>query len=134
MKLLIVDDESPARERLRRLLAELDDCEVVGEADNGEQALASCGELRPDVVLLDVRMPGLSGPEVAARLRAESGPNMDIPILAFTADVDLADLGEASNFDGVVHKPISPRDMVATIVQHLTWLRVGDRSEGAAVG
>ena len=58
MKLLIVDDEPPARERLRRLLAEIEDCEVVAEAGNGEEALSRCGELRPDVVLLDVRMPG----------------------------------------------------------------------------
>jgi two-component system, LytTR family, response regulator AlgR len=56
MKLLIVDDEPPARERLRRLLAEIDDCEVVAEAGNGEEALSRCGELHPDVVLLDVRM------------------------------------------------------------------------------
>ena len=46
MKLLIVDDESPARERLRRLLAEMDDCEVVAEAGNGEEALCCCSELR----------------------------------------------------------------------------------------
>lgn len=50
MKLLIVDDEAPARERLRRLLAEIEDCEVVAEAGNGEEALSRCGELRPDVV------------------------------------------------------------------------------------
>jgi two-component system, LytTR family, response regulator AlgR len=84
MKLLIVDDESPARERLRRLLAELDDCEVVGEADNGEQALASCGELRPDVVLLDVRMPGLSGIQVARHIDTLEDP----PAVIFTTAYD----------------------------------------------
>ena len=86
MKLLIVDDESPARERLRRLLAELDDCEVVGEADNGEQALASCGELQPDVVLLDVRMPGLSGIQVARHIDSLEDP----PAIIFTTSVTLA--------------------------------------------
>ena len=47
MKLLIVDDEPPARERLRRLLAEIEDCEVVAEAGNGEEALAAAASCDP---------------------------------------------------------------------------------------
>jgi two-component system response regulator AlgR len=74
MKLLIVDDEPPARERLRRLLAEIEDCEVVAEAGNGEEALSRCGELRPDVVLLDVRMPGLSGIQIARHIDTLEDP------------------------------------------------------------
>jgi YesN/AraC family two-component response regulator len=54
---LIVDDESPARERLRRLLDEIDEVAVIGEASNGRDALDLCARLDPDVVLLDVRMP-----------------------------------------------------------------------------
>src|SRR5918994_4107241 len=84
MKLMIVDDEPPARERLRRLLAEIEDCEVIGEADNGEQALASCGELRPDVVLLDVRMPGLSGIQIARHIDTLEDP----PAVIFTTAYD----------------------------------------------
>jgi two-component system response regulator AlgR len=84
MKLLIVDDEPPARERLRRLLAELDDCEVVAEAGNGEEALAYCGELRPDVVLLDVRMPGLTGIQVARHIDSLEDP----PAVIFTTAYD----------------------------------------------
>ena len=84
MKLLIVDDESPARERLRRLLAEIEDCEVVAEADNGEQALTFCGELHPDVVLLDVRMPGLSGIQVARHIDTLEDP----PAVIFTTAYD----------------------------------------------
>jgi two-component system, LytTR family, response regulator AlgR len=68
MKVLIVDDEPPARDRLRRLLNEIEDCEVAGEAGNGNDALAACATLKPDVVLLDVRMPGLWGIEVAQHL------------------------------------------------------------------
>jgi two-component system response regulator AlgR len=84
MKLLIVDDEPPARERLRRLLEELDDCEVVAEAGNGEEALAYCGELRPDVVLLDVRMPGLTGIQVARHIDSLEDP----PAVIFTTAYD----------------------------------------------
>ena len=68
MKILIVDDEVPARDRLRRLLGEIEDCEVAGEAGNGNDALAACATLKPDIVLLDVRMPGLWGIEVAQHL------------------------------------------------------------------
>jgi two-component system response regulator AlgR len=80
MRVLIVDDEPPARDRLRRLLSELDDCEVVGEAGNGNDALSACATLKPDVVLLDVRMPGLWGIEVAQHLATLS----EAPAVIFT--------------------------------------------------
>ena len=66
---LIVDDEAPARAELRYLLEELGQVQVVGEATNGEEALLLLGSLDYDLVLLDVRMPGGSGLEVAAALR-----------------------------------------------------------------
>lgn len=84
MKLLIVDDEPPARERLRRLIEEIGDCEIVGEAGNGEEALASCGQAQPDVVLLDVRMPGISGIEVARHIDSLEDP----PAVIFTTAYD----------------------------------------------
>lgn len=68
MRLLIVDDEAPARQRLRRLLAAMADVEVVAEAVDGESALAAVAQYRPDAVLLDIRMPGFSGLDVAASL------------------------------------------------------------------
>ena len=80
MKILIVDDETPARDRLRRLLSEIEDCEVAGEAGNGNDALAACATLKPDVVLLDVRMPGLWGIEVAQHLATLS----EAPAVIFT--------------------------------------------------
>jgi len=80
MKVLIVDDEPPARERLRRLLGEIEDCEVAGEAGNGNEALTACATLKPDVVLLDVRMPGLWGIEVAQHLSTLG----DAPAVIFT--------------------------------------------------
>ncbi|MBA2577766.1 MAG: response regulator transcription factor [Euzebyaceae bacterium] len=66
---LIVDDEAPAREELRFLLRGFDDVQVVGEATNAEEALVLLGSLTYDVVLLDIRMPGGTGLEVAAALR-----------------------------------------------------------------
>jgi two-component system response regulator AlgR len=68
MRVLIVDDESLARERLRRLLTEQADVECVGEAANGLEALRLIEALRPDLVLLDIRMPRMDGLETARHL------------------------------------------------------------------
>ena len=74
MKVLIVDDEKPARDRLRQLIDDFGDHEVVGEAGNGEDALEVAARTRPDVVLLDIRMPGLDGIETAHHLNAMERP------------------------------------------------------------
>ena len=84
MKILIVDDEPLAR---RRLASQIDDValgEVVGEADDGLACLAAVNELAPEVVLLDVRMPGMDGLEVARHLRTLRAP----PIVIFTTAYD----------------------------------------------
>ena len=84
MRVLIVDDEPPARERLRSMLAETGEFEVVGEAGHGEQALQLVETLKPDIVLLDVRMPGIDGLEVARHLAAQAAP----PAVIFTTAFD----------------------------------------------
>lgn len=68
MRVLIVDDEVPARHRLRRMLEELGH-QVVGEAGDGEIALNAVRDKDPDVVLLDIAMPGMDGMEVAQKMR-----------------------------------------------------------------
>ncbi len=84
LRTLIVDDEAPARARLRRMLEEIEDVAVVGEAANGRDALAHCASLDPDVVLLDVRMPGMDGIEAARHL----GTLEDPPAVIFTTAYD----------------------------------------------
>ena len=74
MKILLADDEAPARERLRALLLEIGGNEVVGEAANGRQALELADRVHPDVVLLDIRMPGIDGLETAAHLAGYEHP------------------------------------------------------------
>jgi DNA-binding LytR/AlgR family response regulator len=71
---LIVDDESPAREELRHLLGGFDDVVVVGEATTAEEALVLIDSVAYDLVLLDVRMPGMGGLELARRLTGSGGP------------------------------------------------------------
>jgi two-component system LytT family response regulator len=68
MRVLIVDDEAPARARLRRLLEQHADVEVAGEARDGAEGLERVAELAPDAVFLDVQMPGVGGLDVAASL------------------------------------------------------------------
>jgi two-component system LytT family response regulator len=68
MRVLIVDDEPPARARLQRLLAAAADIEIVGAASGGEEALKQVAAFAPDAIFLDVQMPGPSGLDVAASL------------------------------------------------------------------
>jgi len=80
MKILIVDDEQPARMRLRGMVQQLNGYEVVAEAGNGKQALEACQTYQPDVVLLDIRMPGMDGLEAADHLGKLDTP----PAVIFT--------------------------------------------------
>ncbi|MDX1589960.1 MAG: LytTR family DNA-binding domain-containing protein [Oleiphilaceae bacterium] len=83
-RVLIVDDEVLARDRLRRLLQALPGYRVCGEADSGESALEQATRTQPDIVLLDIRMPGLDGMDAAARFNALPMP----PALIFCSAYD----------------------------------------------
>ena len=74
IRVLIVDDEAPARDKLRRWLSEQADIELVAESADGLAAAAAIERLKPDVVFLDIQMPGFSGLEVAAQLEQERRP------------------------------------------------------------
>ena len=80
-RVLVVDDEAPARQRLIRMLAGVPDLEVVGEADNGVRALEEIARLVPDVVFLDIAMPELNGLDVARVLNG--GPPAVIFVTAY---------------------------------------------------
>ncbi len=74
MKVLIVDDEAPARARLIALLSDCDDVQVVGEASNGREAIAAVQQLHPELVLMDIRMPVMDGLEAARCLAQTPSP------------------------------------------------------------
>ncbi len=106
MKCLVVDDESLARQRLTRLLEGMGEWTVCGEAANGEQALQQVQQLRPDLVLMDIRMPGMDGIEAARHIVQLENP----PALVFaTAYGDHAlEAFETQAVDYLL-KPIHPQ-------------------------
>jgi two-component system response regulator LytT len=83
IRVMVVDDEQLAREELCFLLGEAGSVEIVGQATDGVEALRMAGELRPDVVFLDVQMPGLTGFEVARRLIEADVPVQLVFVTAF---------------------------------------------------
>lgn len=103
MNILIVDDEAPARDRLRQLLEDFPEHSVVGEAANGNEALELVKSLEPEVVLLDIRMPGMDGVETAHHLNAFEEP----PAVVFTTAYDeYAIEAFEANAIGYVMKPV----------------------------
>lgn len=116
-RILIVDDEPLARERLRALLAEIGAGEVVGEAASGLEALALVEHARPDVVLLDIRMPGMDGLEAALHL-ARREP---APAVIFTTAYDEHALAafDAQAIDYLM-KPIRPERLRAALAKAAT--------------
>jgi two-component system, LytTR family, response regulator AlgR len=112
LKVLIVDDELPARERLRSLLAEIGTVVCVGEAVSGQEALTRTHELNPDVVLLDVRMPGMDGLAAARHLTVLEEP----PAVIFTTAYDqyAVDAFEAHAV-GYLLKPVRKEQLAASL-------------------
>jgi two-component system response regulator AlgR len=84
MRVLIVDDEKLARDRLRELLLEIGGHTIVGEGMNGNEAVEKAAEYNPDVVLMDIRMPGMDGLEAAMHLMGMENP----PMVIFTTAYD----------------------------------------------
>lgn len=110
--IFITDDESLARERLKRLLEPVDDYVVCGEAENGEQAIERIKSLKPDIVLLDIRMPGMDGLEVAERLN-----ELEInPAIIFCTAYDQYAI-EAFKYQaiGYLLKPARKEDLISAL-------------------
>jgi two-component system LytT family response regulator len=109
MKALIVDDERLARLELRRLLAEHPEVEIAGEARSGEEALALVPQLAPDLLFLDIQMPGMTGFDLLERLE-------DLPQVIFTTAYDqYAIQAFAVNALDYLLKPIVPDRLAAAL-------------------
>ena len=85
IRLLVVDDHDLVRAGIVRMLADIKDLQVVGEASSGEEALKKARELKPDVVLMDVRMPGIGGLEATRKL-LRSHPDIKVVVVTVCED------------------------------------------------
>lgn len=119
IRVMIADDHTVVRQGIRILLEETEGLEVVGEAGDGEEAVALASELRPDVVLLDVTMPGKTGLEVTRELRAAEVP-CAILILSMHDDSEYVLQAVRAGADGYVLKDVAPselREAVRTVYE-----------------
>ena len=114
-RVLVVDDNAINR-RVARSFLEQNDYDVH-EACDGLQALDRLGARRFDLVLMDINMPELDGQRALDRLRAEDGPNVDVPVIALTADSMRGDREKyiARGFNGYVSKPIDQRSILTVM-------------------
>ncbi|MDR3565821.1 MAG: response regulator transcription factor [Negativicutes bacterium] len=103
IKVLIVDDHTLMRSGLKLMLANQADIRVIGEAADGEEALSLVAATQPDVVLLDVTMPGMSGLECLAKLR-ETDPSLKVILLTMHEDIRYLKEGFSSGAMGYVLK------------------------------
>jgi len=105
LKAVLVDDEQLARDELGFLLGQVGGVAVIGQAGNGVEALTTIEQLQPDIVFLDIQMPGLTGFEVARRLLAAQGPSHIIFVTAY--DQYAIEAFEVNAVDYIL-KPVDP--------------------------
>jgi len=111
-KILVVEDHPTVREVLRILIG-MEDYEVA-VAPNGETGLVLAEAMRPDVVLLDVMMPGLNGLEVCRALKARDASTRVVMVSARTSEDDERE-GRAAGADAYLHKPFSPLGVLEAV-------------------
>ncbi len=112
MKCMIVDDEEPARARMRRMLSVYPDLDVTGEARDGLEALRKIEELRPDLLFLDIELPGLAGFEVLHSLPRDVTP----PLVIFVTGYDQHALAAfEANALAYLLKPVEPERLAQAL-------------------
>ncbi|AQW49897.1 response regulator transcription factor [Streptomyces violaceusniger] len=114
IRVLLVDDHQVVRRGLRTFLQVQDDIEVVGEASDGEEGVARAEELRPDVVLMDVKMPGLDGIEALRTLRDLDNPARVLIVTSFTEKRTVVPALRAGAA-GYVYKDVDPEALARAI-------------------
>ncbi|AEN09150.1 MULTISPECIES: response regulator transcription factor [unclassified Streptomyces] len=114
IKVLLVDDHQVVRRGLRTFLEIQDDIEVVGEASDGDQGVTEAESLRPDVVLMDIKMPGTDGIEALRRLRELDNPAKVLIVTSFTEQRTVVPALRAGAC-GYVYKDVDPDALAGAI-------------------
>ena len=116
LKILIADDHQLMIHAIRLVLEDSEDIEIVGEADSGSKVLPLVGQTSPDLVLLDIRMPGMDGLTVMERLR-ERYPKVRVAVLSAVDDPSVIQAAFNRGASAFIVKHIDPRDLPAAIRQ-----------------
>ncbi|MGR8011349.1 response regulator [Streptomyces hypolithicus] len=114
IRVLLVDDHQVVRRGLRTFLEIQDDIEVVGEAGDGAEGVARAEELRPDVVLMDIKMPGTDGIDALRKLRELANPARVLIVTSFTEQRTVVPALRAGAF-GYVYKDVDPQALAGAI-------------------
>lgn len=114
VRVLLVDDDALVRAGLKMILSSSEELEVVGEASDGTDAVAAVREHRPDVVLMDIRMPGMDGITATSALRRLANPPHVIVLTTFQADEHVMSALRAGA-DGFLLKDTAPMDIVNAV-------------------
>ena len=113
-RILIVDDHGIVRAGIRSLLEDDTSIEVVGEAENGEEAIEKAKQLKPDLVLMDIAMPGMNGIEATRRIKEEF-PNIYVLILTMHDDEEFFFPALRAGASGYVVKEAEPKELLHAI-------------------
>ena len=114
IRVIAIDDHEVVRGGIRYALLAYDDIELVGEADNGPDAVSLCQQARPDVVLVDLMMPGMNGVETTRAIR-EQCPHVHILVLSSFHDTDLVSQAMQAGAMGYLLKGVSNQKLVEAI-------------------
>jgi DNA-binding NarL/FixJ family response regulator len=114
IRVLIADDQALVRGGFHSILAGQEDIEVVGEAEDGDQAVAAVERLTPDVVLMDIRMPGVDGIEATRRIAARGLPTRVLVLTTFDVD-DYVYEAMKAGASGFLLKTAPPRQLIEAV-------------------
>jgi len=142
IRVLIVDDHKIVRSGIRRMLQDHEDIQIVGEAGDGYEAIQKVREKAPDIVLLDISMPGMDGLDVTKQLKSIN-PKVRILVLTMHAEEQYAPRLMRAGVRGYVTKHAAPEDLVEAIhavhsggrfispalAKNLAWLYLGKKAD-----
>ena len=114
IRVMIVDDHLMVRDGLKVFLCLHDDLDIVGEASDGQQAIARCDQLRPDVVLMDIVMPGMDGPTATKHIR-DKHPTVQVIALTSFTEKELVQKAIQSGAIGYVLKDVDPDKLAEAV-------------------
>jgi two-component system, NarL family, response regulator LiaR len=114
IRVLIVDDHALVRTGLKLFLMAFDDLELVGEAASGEEAISSCCQLQPDVVLMDLAMPGIGGATATSTIRHQC-PQVQVIALTNFQDVEMVQAALQAGAIGYLLKNVTAEELASAI-------------------